>query len=153
MHIVATVLKPGLSYRSLSTVIHHSQSFSGGLLLLGDGNCGTFRPDGTKLPEGGLSDDPTSSWLCRWLSEAVAIMQKVQLDKYGGDQLGLLVQDEPGLNLLERRAYFSCVLPELDLSTSEKPEEVERLDEIARLTRQNMLVRACSFTSAPRKLS
>lgn len=147
MHIVATVLKPGLSHCPISTVIHHTQSLLGGLLLLGDGNCGTFQPDGTKLTEGGLSDDPASSWLCRWLSEAVGFMQKAQLDKYGGDQLGSLVQDEPGLNLLERRAYYSCALPELGLSTSEKPEEVERLDEIARLTRQNMLVRAYSFTA------
>lgn len=113
------------------------------MLLLADGNGRTYLPDGTPIPPAGLSADPTGSWMCRWLSDAVGCMLKTQLDpeKSGGDQLECIVWEEPKLALEGKRAYYSSVVPRTP-SEDTTFDEAKADHELAQLLKQNMLVRA-----------
>ncbi|KAI5121714.1 hypothetical protein M0805_002107 [Coniferiporia weirii] len=125
MRVIATVLKPD------------------GLLLLADGNGHVYAPDRQPIPSADTAGESTTGgWIGRWLAESVGRMLSLSVDpeKAGGGFLEYHVQNEPGLEFLGKRAYYSPVRwsgPADATSALSAQDEVEQ--EIARLTERNML--------------
>ncbi|THH12128.1 hypothetical protein EW145_g198 [Phellinidium pouzarii] len=125
MRMISTVLKPG------------------GLLLLADGNVHVYMPDGFPIPaaDGAESSATAGSWLSRWLKEAVGRMlsSTIHPEKAGGDHLEWHLKNEPALEFLDKRVYFSPVRWHSPTDTAAVPNvQDERGQQMAQLVERNM---------------